>query len=128
MKKNKNKEQLERRLHPRIYHELPLYIAANGYDFKTTTQNISCSGAYCQIKKYIPPFTKLAIKMILPIIKKNNRKERIDINCKGVIVRSDDTAKDGFNIAIFFNEISENQKEKIVQYIHQYLPEKICQS
>lgn len=126
MKKNKNKE-LERRVHPRIYHELPLYIAANGYDFKTTTQNISCSGAYCQIKKYIPPFTKLAIKMILPI-KKNNTKEKVDIKCKGVIVRSDDTTKNGFNIAIFFNEISENQREKIVQYIHQYLPEKICQS
>lgn len=124
MKKNKSKG-IERRIHPRIYHELPLYIAANGYDFKTTTQNISCSGAYCQIKKYIPPFTKLAIKMILPI-KKNNTKGKIDIKCNGVIVRSDDTSKDGFNIAIFFNEISENQKEKIAQYIHQYLPEKIC--
>ncbi|MFH1441539.1 MAG: PilZ domain-containing protein [Candidatus Omnitrophota bacterium] len=124
MKKNKSKE-IDRRVDPRIYHELPLYIAANGYDFKTTTQNISCSGAYCQIKKYIPPFTKLAIKMTLPI-KKNNKKEKIDIKCKGVIVRSDDTTKNGFNIAIFFNEISENQREKIAQYIHQYLPEKIC--
>ncbi len=127
MKKNKNKG-IERRVHPRIYHELPLHIAANGYDFKTTTQNISCSGAYCQIKKYIPPFTKLAIKMILPI-NKDNTKGKLDIKCNGVIVRSDDNiTKDGFNIAIFFNEISENQKEKIAQYIHQYLPEKICQS
>ncbi len=125
MKKNKDKG-IERRVHPRIYHELPLYIAANGYDFKTTTQNISCSGAYCEINKYVPPFTKLSIKMVLPV-KKQNKKEKIDVKCKGVIVRSDDDAKGGFNIAIFFNKIAENQKERISQYIHQYLPEKVCQ-
>lgn len=109
-----NRIKRERRLHPRLSHELPVYIAANGYDFTTTTQNISCTGAYCRINKYVPPFTKIAIKMSLP---------SSEVECKGVIVRTDDEAKGGFNIAIFFNEIKENQKKKISQYINQLLPQ-----
>ncbi|MBI4981687.1 MAG: hypothetical protein HZC15_00840, partial [Candidatus Omnitrophica bacterium] len=57
----------EKRLHPRIDSALPIKVAANGYDFSTTTQNVSCLGAYCTISKYIPPFTKVLIKLTLPI-------------------------------------------------------------
>ncbi len=112
----------EKRLHPRIAHELPLRIAVNGYDFSTTTQNVSCTGAYCCVTKYVPPFTKIAVKMTLPVKKNNNVKE-YTVDCKGVIVRTDDESRDGFNIAIFFNEINGTQKRKISQYINQFLPQ-----
>jgi len=111
----------ERRLHPRINRELPLRIAADGYDFSTSTQNLSCTGAYCRVNKYIPPFTKIGIKMTLPLIS-NNKKEEFTVECKGVIVRTDDADKEGFNFAIFFNEIKENQRKKITRYINQFLP------
>jgi hypothetical protein len=110
-------QKTERRLHPRIEQRLPLKIAANGYGFSTTTQNISCLGAYCHVDKYIPPFTKIMIRLSLPI---NNN--GCDVECKGVIVRSEDEASGGFNIAIFFNDIKEQQCQKISQYINQFLP------
>jgi hypothetical protein len=57
----------EKRKHPRIDQHLPVRIVANGYDFLTTTQNISCLGAYCRLEKYIPPFTKIALRLALPV-------------------------------------------------------------
>lgn len=111
----------ERRNYPRIKHSLPINIAANGYDFVTSTQNLSCVGAYCHLDKYVPPFTKISVKMALPVMS-DNKTEHIKVDCKGVIVRSEDEDKGGFNIAIFFNGINDSQRNKISQYINQFLP------
>lgn len=112
----------ERREHPRLPHKLPLKIGVNGYDFVTTTHNVSCVGTYCCVNKYIPPFTKVVIKLALPIADNNSQKE-YSVECKGVIVRTDDEEKgSGFNLAIFFNEIGNPQRQKISQYINQFLP------
>lgn len=69
------KTAIERRVHPRLDKKLPFKVAANGYDFSTSTQNISCVGAYCQIKKYIPPFTRVSIKLTLPVKTKEDKKK-----------------------------------------------------
>ena len=119
MKKDINKE---RRLHPRLDHKLPVKIAVNGYDFVTSTQNISCLGAYCHINKYVPPFTKIALKLDLPVAVNRKRKD-ISVQCNGVIVRSEDDASGGFNIAVFFNEIKESQRKAILQYVNQFIPQ-----
>ncbi|MCU0652107.1 MAG: PilZ domain-containing protein [Candidatus Omnitrophica bacterium] len=110
----------ERRLHPRLDHTLPLKIAANGYDFVTNTQNVSCLGAYCHIDKYVPPFTKIGIKLNLPLASRSRKKSGIE--CNGVIVRTEDATDGGFNIAIFFNRINDNQRKVISNYISQFLP------
>jgi hypothetical protein len=107
----------ERRKHPRIESSLPVNIIANGYDFQTSTKNISCLGAYCKVSKYIPPFTKLAIGMELAL-----GAEKTSIACSGVVVRTEDEKDGGFNIAIFFNDINNNQRKKLTQYINQFLP------
>lgn len=109
----------EKRLHPRLFHKLPLKIATAGYDFVTTTTNISCLGAYCHINKYVPPFTKIALKLDLPL----GMKKKSVVACNGVVVRSEDDASGGFNIAIFFNEIKESQRKVISQYVNQFLPQ-----
>lgn len=111
----------ERRLYPRIEKSLPLKVAANGYDFATTTQNVSCLGAYCRIGKYVPPFTKVAIKLRLPI-EINNKRQNWIVECNGVIVRTEDIPENGFNIAIFFNKIKDDQRKIISKYISQFLP------
>ena len=110
----------ERRQYPSIEQRLPLKIVANGYDFVTTTQNISCVGAYCHLTRYIPPFTRVMVTLDLPIISDNAKIDRI-VECKGVIVRTEDK-EGGFNIAIFFNAITESQRNKIAQYVSQFLP------
>ncbi len=116
-----NKTASERRLNPRLYHKLPLNMAVNGYDFATTTHNLSCVGAYCHINKYVPPFTKISVKLSLPLEDASGQANAL-IECKGVIVRSEDETKGGFNIAIFFNEIRSEQRKKLAQYIKQFLP------
>ncbi len=115
----KRKSGIERRRHPRLEQALPIRIAANGYDFLTSTQNISCLGAYCRLDKYIPPFTRIAVRLILPSIARKKEDSRVE--CKGVVVRSIDAENGGFNIAIFFNEIADTQKKKISQYISRFL-------
>lgn len=119
MKRNK---KAERRKYPRIERRLPLKVAVNGYNFITATRNVSCVGAYCHIDKYMPPFTRVMVKLSLPIMIKNSNKY-FNVECKGVIVRSEDENKGGFNIAIFFNAINDSQRKKISQYVSQFLPQ-----
>jgi len=118
----KSIRKTERRKYPRLEKTIPLKVAANGYDFITTTQNVSCVGAYCHVAKYVPPFTKVMVKLTLPIIANNERIDK-DLECKGVVVRSEDEKNGGFNIAIFFNAITNSQREIISQYINQFLPQ-----
>ncbi|MCX5703891.1 MAG: PilZ domain-containing protein [Candidatus Omnitrophica bacterium] len=113
----------EKRQYPRIDHKLPIQVVANGYDFATSTQNVSCVGAYCSIKKYMPPFTRVMIKLTLPV-KTDTKDIKYNVECKGVVVRTDDENKGSFNIAVFFNEIKDDQRKKISRYINQFLPEK----
>jgi len=111
----------ERRQFPRVDSSLPINVIANGYDFSTSTQNVSCVGAYCHVDKYVPPFTRVMVKLALPIagLKKSNGS---NVECKGVIVRTEDEVRGGFNLAIFFNAIKESDRQKISRYIRQYLP------
>ncbi len=113
--------KVERRLHPRVYQQLPCNIVANGYDLATNTQNVSCVGAYCHVEKYIPPFTKIAVRLNLPI-GTNIEGTSYLVQCKGVVVRTDDCAEGGFNIAVFFNGITDPERQKISRYVSQFLP------
>lgn len=120
----RRKSRVERRLHPRIARELPIKVAANGYDFLTTTRNLSCVGTYCHIDKYIPPFTRVMIKLSLPMRGAKNRL----VECKGVLVRTEDEDRGGFNIAIFFNDIKQEQKKKIAEYVNQFISQESAAS
>jgi hypothetical protein len=111
----------DRRLHPRIDCDMPINVMADGYDFLTTTRNVSCLGAYCHISKYVPPFTKLKIKLSLPV-NRNNTTGHFDVACKGVVVRTEDDPAGGFNIAVFFSDIKSPQQHKIAEYINQFIP------
>ena len=104
----------EKRLYPRIDRQLPLNVVANGFDFVTETKNVSCIGTYCQIDKYVPPFTKVMIKLSLP---------NAQVECKGVIVRTKDRESGGYDVAIFFNGITETCKNKISHYVSRLLPQ-----
>ena len=112
------KQGKDRRKYPRLEKRLPIKVAANGYDFSTTTHNLCCAGAYCTIRRYVPPFTKLRVKLYLPCPK---TKKTMEIECCGVVVRTEDESNGFFNIAIFFNEIKVNPRKKIADYVHQCL-------
>lgn len=106
----------ERRKYLRCETTLPLEIKTDGLNIATSTKNISCAGAYCQVNKYLAPMTKLKIAMVL-----NGPKKNTTIRCNGVVVRAEPAliSKEAqkYNIAIFFNDIAEAEKEKINSFI-----------
>ena len=113
----------ERRKFPRVQQHLPIRVAIDGYDFMTSTENISCIGAYCEVNKYIPPFTRVMIRMTFPVMT-DVSSTYYDVVCSGVVVRSEDNlATNGFNIAIFFNDIKDSEREKIERYVQQFSPQ-----
>jgi|YelNatPaOPRAMG01_1025707.scaffolds.fasta_scaffold00406_32 c-di-GMP-binding flagellar brake protein YcgR len=113
----KEKPFIERRRYPRIEKKLPLQIITDKYDISTETKNLSCIGAYCSIDRDIPVLTKLSITILLPGKSKNKYTE---VRCKGVVVRKEKNPSGGFNIGIFFNDITQKQKEKISKYIYKH--------
>ena len=120
-----NRPAPERRQNPRIDQNLPINVVANGYDFMTQTKNVSCLGAYCHIDKYVPPFTKVKIKMALPMQSGRMRMEK-EVECEGVIVRSEDAPSGGFNVAIYFNRIKEMPRQDLASYVNQVLTSDIA--
>ncbi len=107
----------ERRRHPRLEGNIPLKICSDEFDLVTETQNLSCSGAYCRVNKYLEPMSKLKIHLLLPI-KKYNKVTTKKISCQGVIVRSESVPGEPyFNVAIFFNDIQQRDVDSLNAYI-----------
>ncbi len=113
---------VERRKAPRISKSLPLKIKHQDFDFITETKNISAIGAYCSVSSYIPLMTKLKIMLILPKYPESGGKN-YRIECTGVVVRTEKQSSQNksYNIAIYFNDIKERDKEKISSYIDWHL-------
>lgn len=109
--------QAERRRHARIDHNIPLKISCQDADFVTETKNISCSGAYCRVDKYIEPMTKLKIHLLLPL-KKNSKTTTVKVCCGGVVVRTESVSGDEmFDTAIFFNDIEQKDMRALAEFV-----------
>lgn len=114
---NQNNSRQERRSSIRVESILPLRIKTPDFDIVTSTRNISSVGAYCQTDKYVAPMTKLDITLIL----NHNYTQGSDgmgtkVKCRGVVVRTEQN-ENKYNIAVFFNDIAESEKEKINKFI-----------
>ena len=113
----------ERRRYPRTRTSLPLKIYKKGLDIITETRNISCSGLYCRVNKLLPPMCKVGVTAVLPIQRTTKLKTE-KIRCTGVVVRSEPVIIKGAdsayqNIAVFFTDLSEKDKEKVAEYVFQ---------
>lgn len=104
----------ERRSFPRIHDEgLSLKLNAGDFDTITHTQDISASGLYCKVSKPIPLMSRVSLSLMLP----GNK----PLDVEGVVVREHPVVIDGvikhYDIAIFFDSLSETDKEDIQSYI-----------
>jgi len=107
----------ERRQHPRLQGNIPLKIRCADFDLVTETQNLSRTGAYCRVDKFIEPMTKLKICLLLPF-KRNTRTVTKKINCQGIVVRTESVPGENFfNVAVFFNDIPTRDAETISEYV-----------
>lgn len=112
-----NKSFSEKRRDPRIDSNIPLKICHEQGDIVTETGNISRSGAYCRVNRYIEPMMKMKIHLLLPM-KNSSKATTKKISCQGVVVRTEPVNDSGdFNIAIFFNEISQKDASVLKDYV-----------
>jgi hypothetical protein len=77
--------------------------------------NLSCNGAYCQVPKHIAAMTKLKVVIELP-----SEDDEVDnIECNGVVVRAEGNPpnSDLYNLAIYFNEIGEFERQRLENYL-----------
>ncbi len=111
----------ERRRHPRLENHIPLKICSDDFDVVTETKNLSSSGAYCRVNKYLEPMTKLKIHLLLPL-KKYHKVVTKKISCEGVVVRSESVPADQyFNVAIYFSDIAQKDVNCLNDYINSVL-------
>ena len=119
----RDKINKERRRHPRLNERLQFRVKAEDFDIFTKTINLSCLGAYCQLNKHIPLMTSLKIALALPYGDQGNEFDYVE--CSGVVVRVEEVLSEAnlgsvYNTAIYFNEIEESEKEKIVDFFKEH--------
>lgn len=87
----------------------------------TETGNISRSGLYCKVDRYIEPMTKLKLNLLLPI-RKNGKDVSRQVVAEGVVVRAEQIGDtESHYVAIFFNDISQRDAESIADYVSSYM-------
>lgn len=119
-----SKVSVEKRRHHRVNNNIPVKISSSVADFVTETKNISASGAYCRVNKYLEPMTKLQITFLLPCFKAEKMVTH-KISCQGVVVRTVNALKEeGFFTAIFFNDISTQDSRLLSDYVKNALNKK----
>lgn len=117
-------QSVEKRKHARVDKRVPVKIGSPELDLVTETQNISCSGVYCRVNKYLEPMTKLQITLLIPS-RKSGRSASKKIVCSGVVVRTENILhEDGFNVAIFFSDISARNSQLLMEYVQQCLADR----
>ena len=115
----------ERRREPRIPNNIPIKIFQEDGDIVTETGNISRTGIYCKVSKYIAPMTKLKVHLLIPF-RKNERITTKKVSCEGVVVRTEPiSGKDQYNVAIFFQDITQRDAGAIADYISLHLEKKL---
>ena len=113
----------ERRSHPRREVAVDGHIACHvgGQSVALRTRNISYSGLYCHVPRYLAPFTRVNVAMALPLHEGKNRPHNETFAIEGVVVRTEpeeETAGvDDYRVAIFFSGITEEARRLLARYV-----------
>ncbi len=111
----------ERRAAPRAMRQIPLTLSHDSKEIKTQTHNMSTSGAYCTISRFIPLMTKMNIRFEIP-----GESHHAWIHCVGVVVRIDPpqevAGRRAYDVAIFFSDVPERDRHRLAQYVQHDLP------
>lgn len=111
---------IERRKNPRVHKNLPIKIKYGDIDIITETRDISCSGTFCSVDQELPLMTKVQVLVMLPCFWSEPLRSK-KVKCEGVVVRSERTATQRYNIGIVFTDIKRNDQAKICEYVEHAL-------
>ena len=115
---------VERRKSHRVEARVPIQLVEKeelkGRIIPAESANLSEGGVYCEVDKYLPPLTKVAMTLLLPAFGGKHAKPQ-EIEAEGIVVRNV-PQKQGrrivrYRIACAFTSISEEQKEIVREYI-----------
>lgn len=116
----------ERRAHPRRELAVDGHLACHtaGGPLALRARNISCSGLYCHVPRYLPPFTRVNVAMALPIHDASAKAHNETFAVEGVVVRTDPEQErpdcHDYRVAIFFAGIDEEARALIARYVRQH--------
>ncbi|MBI4844984.1 MAG: PilZ domain-containing protein [Candidatus Omnitrophica bacterium] len=118
-KKNAN---LERRRSQRFATSMPLKISGEDFHLVADTKNLSSSGIYCLVERYIPVMTKVSITMFIPLIEKKVKMHK-QVNCTAVVVRiepdDESPAIKSYAVGLFFTDLKDTERNIITKYLQQ---------
>ncbi|MBU1044104.1 MAG: PilZ domain-containing protein [Candidatus Omnitrophica bacterium] len=118
MTKNIEKKSNSRQ-HPRFIVVLPLQISTEDFTLKTTSKNISCSGVFCYVDRFIPIDTDINVSMRI-FNNSDGQKAQRTVKCKAKIVRIEtlkNRENETYRVGIAFGAIEGNDLATLKKYI-----------
>ncbi len=111
----------ERRRAKRVEKKLPITVLGGPEKVAGETLNISTNGVYFTCPYFIEPLTKVHLSLVIP----GEEDSRDQVESEGVVVRVEPERKDAsvseYNIAVFFNRISDPDHSKLESFIQRCL-------
>jgi hypothetical protein len=115
----------ERRKAPRVDAEFPVILEGGISEASGRTLNISSSGIYCEIPRYIEPLTRIRMELLIPT-RAESDDEGVRVGFDGVVVRTEpelpSTETVTYKIAVFFTSIPESSTKILNSFIEKHLP------
>jgi hypothetical protein len=109
----------ERRKAPRVDIELPIILEGGSGEVRGKTLNISSSGIYFELSRYIEPMTKLRMGLAIPLAAENGAEGIVQFD--GIIVRTEpETESDevkAYRMAVFFTDVPDSSKDILSRFI-----------
>lgn len=119
-------QKSDRRSFKRVAANIPAQIIlTDGPEAITVeTVNVSASGVYCSVPRYIPPDTTLRMTLILPRVEDGKIENRL-IDFRAVTVRTDHEKEEWqvhpYRVAVQFEDVPEEQQRELDQFVRQRL-------
>lgn len=110
----------DRRQHERIPQKIKFDVHSDELIHQAESVNLSLNGVYCKINEPIALMTRVKLTLSLPRETVPESAEKV--KCRGVVVRANQTEKasnqcNGNHIAIFFDEIGDEEQNKLAVYL-----------
>jgi len=115
----------ERRAHTRVEAELEAHLICPIAEdtIAVVTRNISCSGLYCRVPRYIAASTRMAMAIILPVREAGQMHNRL-LQLEGVVVRiepeQEEAGTKDYRIALYFPTLTREARAVIGRYVQQH--------
>ncbi|MCX6355464.1 MAG: PilZ domain-containing protein [Candidatus Aureabacteria bacterium] len=127
-KREKKELSSNRRRAPRANVKIPVEIKIEKNALEGRTNNISASGVYCTVDRFIPINTKLDVTLLVPEKARREREKSKEMKCHGIVVRNQPVGRDEahrqYGLALYFTDITRDDQAELSNYVYARLPRK----